>query len=79
MSWIGRWKRIEDIAGEYLAAQEKDKTHGNIAILLETTPKKVSIWSKGKPPEFDDLVKIAQLLGLSPRWLLFGEGEPQDF
>ena len=79
MSWVGRWKRIEDIAGEYLMAQEKEKSYGNIALLLDTTPKKVKTWARGKPPEYDDLVKMAELLGLSPRWLLFGEGDPQDF
>lgn len=35
-------------------------------------------WKNGIKPRMEDVASIARKLGMSPRWLLLGEGEPLD-
>ena len=53
-------------------------THQEIADYLGVKVGKVQAWRKGQRPSADDLEIICRRLGYTPRWLLLGEGPPEE-
>ena len=45
---------------------------------IKVTRGKAKHWEHGQRPSADDLEKIGKILGLSARWLLYGEGDPEE-
>jgi len=48
-----------------------------MASYLGVSHGKVQSWTEGQRPSADDLQTMALKLGLSPRWLLLGVGDPE--
>jgi len=60
------------------AMERRGFTRSELARRLDVTPAAVSSWTTGpKRPDIKKLEQIATELGVSPSYLLFGEGEPQ--
>ncbi len=75
--WPQQFEIIKEIISKKLGAGEEKLTYQNIADFFGVKRGKVEAWTKGQRPSSSDLELIGRRLNLSPRWLLFGEGEPQ--
>ena len=78
MDWKNTFEIIKKIIAVALAKEGKKPTISNAAELFGVKPHIYQAWSKGQRPSFDELEHMARVLNLSPHWLLFGAGTPQE-
>ncbi|MEZ7197044.1 helix-turn-helix domain-containing protein [Pseudodesulfovibrio karagichevae] len=72
MKWL---QQFELIKKEFSDSQREKATNASIASYFGVSLGKVQAWKRGQRPSADDLEVISRKLGLSPEWLLLGEGE----
>ncbi|MHC1701817.1 MAG: XRE family transcriptional regulator [Humidesulfovibrio sp.] len=77
-TWKKQYPIIKAKADAALKAEGKSYSLASMAGLLGASRGKVQAWERGQRPSADDLQKMAEVLGLSPAWLLLEEGEPED-
>lgn len=77
MNWAQQFQIIKEIASKKIATAGGRFSLAQLDRLLGITPGKSRHWDKGQRPSADDLELLARKLGLSPRWLLLREGEPE--
>lgn len=77
MDWKQQFEIIWEISKKKLAAQGLNISQAKLESLLEVSTGKAQSWKRGQRPSADDLQTMAVKLGLSPSWLLLGQGEPQ--
>ena len=57
---------------------KKGTTQVALSEYMDISPQAVQKWAAGNTPTLDNIVKIADFLGVSPAWLLFGETGSSD-
>lgn len=78
MDWAEQFDIIKQKSEAILAGQGKKFSLSAMENLLGVTRGKATHWTKGQVPCVSDLKAIAEFLGLSPEWLLLGNGDPDD-
>lgn len=67
-------ERINAARGDYLTRTKRDMDWGDIGRALGWKPATVTDVKKGRPLRLAEVGLLAQLLGVSPGWIAFGEG-----
>lgn len=60
-----------------MGAQKRDITEVALKDFLGVSQGKLTAWKRGQWPSAEDLANISAKLGLSYRWLVTGEGDPE--
>jgi phage repressor protein C with HTH and peptisase S24 domain len=74
--WPHRFEIVKNKIFQILG-DEANLSQRSIADFLGTYQSKVRLWSGGQLPSANDLESIARKCGISPTWLLTGEGQPE--
>lgn len=77
MKWDQQFEVITEIAEKYFSKRGLTYSQTAFENLLGLSRGKLTHWKKGQRPSSGDLEMLAKTLGLSPRWLLTGEGNPE--
>lgn len=78
VKWQEQFEIIKARISHRLAEHGKGYSAVNAAELLGASRGRVRAWETGQRPSADDLESMSEVLGLSPAWLLLGEGEPVE-
>lgn len=69
---------VQKIAEKYFSERRERFSIAALERFLGVAQNMWRYWKKGGKPRLEDAEKISRKLGISPRWLLLGEGEPLD-
>lgn len=78
MEWKQQFDIIIQVAKKKFLEEGREYSLKAFEDSLGLSRGKAHHWKKGQRPSADDLAGIARFLGLSPRWLLLGQGEPKE-
>lgn len=76
--WHEQFEKIVEIAKRKFAIEGGVFTLKALESRLGVSQGKSHHWKKGQRPSADDLEAMSREFDLSPRWLLLGEGNPED-